>query len=137
MGRVLKKAGILILNAPFSFRLHEEPHDYFRYTPHGLGEMCRRAGLRVIEALPQGLLFSVLAHKLNSFLAFRVANMDSLMQEMGKLGHEERASGRPRLWTLPVVIPAMLEISAAARVLDWLAPDETEALSYLVLANKG
>jgi SAM-dependent methyltransferase len=27
MGRVLKNDGVLILTAPFSFRLHEEPHD--------------------------------------------------------------------------------------------------------------
>lgn len=136
MGRVLKKGGLLILNAPFSFRLHEEPHDYFRYTPHGLAEMCRRAGMTVDKTLPQGLLFSVLGHKLNSFLAFRVAHMDALMQDMGKLGHEGKAAKRARTWTLPVVLPAMLGVSAAARVLDRVAPDETESLSYLVLAKK-
>lgn len=136
MGRVLKKGGLLILNAPFSFRLHEEPHDYYRYTPHGLGEMCRKAGLEVSETLPQGHLFSVLAHKLNSFLAFRVARMGGLMQQMGKLGHEGGAAARPRTWTLPVVLPAMVGVSAAARVFDWAAPDRTESLSYLVLAAK-
>lgn len=136
MGRVLKKGGLLILNAPFSFRLHEEPHDYFRYTPHGLAEMCKRAELRVERTLLQGHLFSVIGHKLNSFLAFRVAHMDALMQDMGKLGHEGRATKRPRTWALPVVLPAMLGVSAAARVLDWAAPDPTESLSYLVLANK-
>jgi SAM-dependent methyltransferase len=136
MSRVLKKGGLLILNAPFSFRLHEEPHDYFRYTPHGLGEMCRRSGLQVSQTLPQGLLFSVLGHKLNSFLAFRVARMGGLMQQVGKLGHEGQAVAGPRTWTLPMVLPAMLGVSAAARVLDWAAPDHTEALSYLVLAEK-
>jgi len=136
MARVLKKGGLLILNAPFSFRLHEEPHDYFRYTPHGLAEMCKRSGLRVTEVLPQGLLFSVLGHKLNSFLAFRVANMGALMQDMGKLGHEGREARGPRTWTLPLVLPAMLGVSAAARVFDKVAPDPTESLSYLVTAEK-
>src|SRR5712692_5772874 len=39
MSRVLRRDGVLILSAPFSFRLHEEPHDYFRYSPHGLRVM--------------------------------------------------------------------------------------------------
>ncbi len=33
--------------APFSFRLHEEPHDYFRVSPDGLRELCGRAGLEI------------------------------------------------------------------------------------------
>ena len=70
--------GLLILSAPFSFRLHEEPHDYFRYTPHGLRSMLTGAGLEVEEIRPQGDLWSVVGHKLNSFLAFRVARMGSV-----------------------------------------------------------
>ncbi len=136
MGRVLKKGGLLVLNAPFSFRLHEEPHDYFRYTPHGLAEMCKRAGLRAELTFPQGRLFRVLGHKLNSFLGFRLARMDGLMQDMGKLGHEGRRASTTRTWLLPVVLPAMLGVSTAARVLDWAAPDPTESLSYLVVAIK-
>ena len=54
MSRVLRSDGLMILNAPFSFRLHEEPHDYFRYTPHGLRVMCQKARLEVIDIQPQG-----------------------------------------------------------------------------------
>jgi SAM-dependent methyltransferase len=136
MSRVLKPGGLLILSAPFSFRLHEEPHDYFRYTPHGLRSMLTEVGLEVEEIRPQGDLWSVVGHKLNSFLAFRVARMGSVAQAMGKLGHEGVATHGPRFWTLPVVVPAMGTISAAARVLDRFAPDGTETLSFLVLARK-
>ena len=38
MGRVLKSGGIMITHVPFSFRLHEEPHDYYRFTRHALQE---------------------------------------------------------------------------------------------------
>lgn len=34
MARVLKPGGIMIQHVPFSFRLHEEPHDYYRFTRH-------------------------------------------------------------------------------------------------------
>jgi len=34
--RVLKADGILIGSTPFLFPLHDEPHDYYRYTIHGI-----------------------------------------------------------------------------------------------------
>ena len=43
MARVLAPDGILILTAPFQFRLHEQPHDYFRYSPYGLRQLCADA----------------------------------------------------------------------------------------------
>ena len=136
MGRVLKDDGVLILSAPFQFRLHEEPHDYFRYSPHGLGTLCADVGLEIVEVHSQGSLWSVLGHKLNSYLAFRVARVGSLAQSMGKLPHEPPSVERPRLWTLPLVAPAMLGVAGAARVMDRLLPDPEEALGFLVVARR-
>ena len=88
MSRVLAPGGLLILTAPFQFRLHEEPHDYFRYSPTGSASSAPTPGLEVFEILQQGSLWTVLGHKLNSYLAFRVARVGALAQGMGKLGHE-------------------------------------------------
>jgi len=136
MARVLRPGGTLLLSAPFSFRLHEEPHDYFRYTPHGLRDMCARAELDVVRIDAQGGLWSLLAHKLNSFLAFRVAIVGGAMQAMGKLGHEARETRRPRYWTVPLVGPMVVGMSASARVLDRMLPDPSEALSFLLVARR-
>ena len=135
MARVVKKDGIVLVCVPFSFRLHEEPNDYFRYTPHGLRSMFEAAGLEVEEIRSQGDLWSVLGHKLNSYLAFRVARLDSVAQMMGKLGHEDTRTSRPRFWAFPFVLPTMTFVSASARVLDRLAPDGTETLNYQVLGR--
>ncbi|MBL8957693.1 MAG: methyltransferase domain-containing protein [Myxococcaceae bacterium] len=135
MARVLKRDGLLVLCAPFCFRLHEEPHDYFRYTPHGLAVMCERAGLEIVELQAHGGLWSVLGHKLNSYLGMKVARLDAVGQALGKLGHEAQSGRRARLWAAPVVLPAMGVVSAGARVLDRLLPDETEALSFLALVR--
>ena len=138
MARVLKRDGLLILSVPFCFRLHEEPHDYFRYTPHGIRTMCDAAGLEVTEMHAQGSLGSVVGHKLNAYLAFRVARIQGVAQSLGKLSHESTAGkgNGVRLWTLPFVVPAMGMISLAARAADRLMPDPTETLSFLALLKK-
>ncbi len=136
MARVLRRDGLLILSAPFSFRLHEQPHDYFRFTPHGLQVLCERAGLEIVEIHPHGNLWSLLGHKLNSFLALQVAQMSGIAQSIGKLGHEAPARGNARLWTLPLVIPTMIAVAAGARVLDRALPDATETLGFTLAARR-
>jgi len=39
--RVLRPGGHLLLAVPFLFFLHQEPHDYQRFTSHGIGELFR------------------------------------------------------------------------------------------------
>jgi SAM-dependent methyltransferase len=135
MARVVKKDGLVLVSVPFSFRLHEEPNDYFRYTLHGLRAMFDAAGLEVEEIRSQGDLWSVLGHKLNSYLAFRVARLDAVAQMMGKLGHEDTRTARPRYWAFPIVLPTMGLVSASARFLDRFAPDGTETLNYQVIGR--
>ncbi len=135
MARVLADDGLLILMAPFQFRLHEQPHDYFRYSPHGLRELCGRAGLEITHVEQQGSLWSLMGHKLNSYLAFRVAQMGGMAQGMGKLGHEKTTLARPRYWTLPWVAPSMFAVALGARVLDRVLFDPEETLGFLVLAR--
>jgi SAM-dependent methyltransferase len=136
MGRVLSAGGTLILTAPFSFRLHEEPHDYFRYSPHGLRVLIEHAGLEATEVRAQGGLFTVLAHKLNVFMAFRLGRLERVAQGIGKHGHESPSATRPRYWALPAILPAIVVMSAGARVLDRAMPEPTESLGFLVLARK-
>jgi SAM-dependent methyltransferase len=42
--RVLRPGGWLVLSAPFYWPLHEEPHDYFRFTRYGLKNLVLSAG---------------------------------------------------------------------------------------------
>jgi SAM-dependent methyltransferase len=136
MSRVLRPSGILLMTVPFSFRLHEEPHDYLRFTPHILRELCQTAGLTIEEIVPRGSLWSLIAHKLNSYLGLHVAQIGSVAQMMGKLPHEQAAERSTRLWTLPLVAPTMLGLAFWGRVLDRLMPDPTEMLGFLVIARR-
>lgn len=133
--RVLRPAGVMILSAPFSYRLHEAPHDYFRYTPWGLRSLVEREGLTVESLRPYGGLWSVLAHKVNSHLVTRVGRLEGLGQSVGKFGQEASQATRPRWWTLPFVASGLAVSTALGRLGDAVAPDDVEALGYVVVAR--
>lgn len=46
--RVLSKDGYLLMNVPFMYWIHEEPHDYMRYTRYKLTEMAHENNFEVI-----------------------------------------------------------------------------------------
>src|SRR5436189_3243 len=48
-GRLLRPGGHLIATTPFSWPLHEEPRDFFSYSPHGLRYLCAQASVEVVE----------------------------------------------------------------------------------------
>jgi SAM-dependent methyltransferase len=49
MARVLSPGGKLIMNVPFYYWLHEQPHDYYRYTEFALRRFMERSGMRVLQ----------------------------------------------------------------------------------------
>jgi SAM-dependent methyltransferase len=59
--RILKPGGVLILSVPHLSRLHDLPHDYYRYTHVGLTHMLRSAGLELVVIKTKGGLFTFLA----------------------------------------------------------------------------
>lgn len=64
MYRILKPGGRLLLTVPHLSHLHEEPHDYFRYTPHSMRFMVEEAGFRLVSVVKAGGLLSFLVHPL-------------------------------------------------------------------------
>lgn len=60
VARILRPGGRLILGVPFLYWLHEQPHDYYRYTEFALRRFCQTSGLKVVEMEPYGGLLEVL-----------------------------------------------------------------------------
>lgn len=54
MTRVLRPGGHLIVTAPQSWPLHEEPYDFFRYTRYAFEEFARRNSLEVVRLSERG-----------------------------------------------------------------------------------
>lgn len=48
-GRILRQGGTLLLTVPFMWQVHEAPHDYFRYTRHGLDYLLEKNGFGAVE----------------------------------------------------------------------------------------
>lgn len=61
MARSLSVGGKLIMNVPFYYWLHEEPHDYYRYTEFALRRFVELAGLDLVVLEPTGGAPEVLA----------------------------------------------------------------------------
>lgn len=67
VARVLRPGGILLLTAPQSFREHQPPHDYWRFTRWSLRLLAERAGLVGIEVEPLGGYFAFMGDRLPAF----------------------------------------------------------------------
>jgi len=52
IGRVLRPKGRLLLSMPFLYPIHDAPHDYQRYTVHGLTRDIEAAGLCIDRIEP-------------------------------------------------------------------------------------
>ena len=60
MYRVLVPGGIAIVSLPFLLHLHDEPHDYYRFTRYGIEHLAERAGFQVAQSVVNGGLFHLI-----------------------------------------------------------------------------
>ncbi len=72
INRILKKGSILVCSVPHLSRLHEEPHDYYRYTKYGLEYLFKKSGFSIVSITPTGGLFCFLGHQLSSIILLPV-----------------------------------------------------------------
>ncbi|HWQ55858.1 MAG TPA: class I SAM-dependent methyltransferase [Bryobacteraceae bacterium] len=116
IARALEPGGLLLVVAPHEWEVHQAPHDYFRYTRHGLAYLLEKAGLAPIAIQPVGGYFRLLARRLMNGLQF--------------------FSGGRR-WFL--FVPAALLLVPPALILpylDFLDRDRNFTLGYICTARK-
>ena len=117
MHRVLKPGGVLLLEFTQMAPLHDEPHDYFRFTRYGATSLLERAGFEPLEFIPIGGLWSRVGHS-----------------AIARLNRWNR--GPLRILTeLPVrALYIMLQLFFEA--MDRLFFDPRDVLSHLVVARR-
>ena len=65
--RILKPGASIVIQVPWQWRVHEAPHDYYRYSPYALDRMLREVGFEAILIEPQSGFFTMLILKMNYF----------------------------------------------------------------------
>lgn len=116
IARVLAPGGRLLLVAPHEWEVHQSPHDYYRYTRHGLEYLLRKAGLEPEAVRPVGGYFRLLARRLMNGLQFF-------------------SGGRRWFWFVPaaaLLVPPALILP----FLDFLDRDRNFTLGYICTARK-
>jgi SAM-dependent methyltransferase len=104
--RVLRPGGFLVLTGPFWWPLHEEPHDYHRFTRYGFSHLLAQAGYVDAEITPDGGDWA------QFFLSITL-----------------RLNGRP-------LAPVRLLANGLGAALDRLAPSHHYPANYTILARK-
>src|SRR5581483_6584928 len=90
--RVLRPGGSLFLTVPLVGELHEEPYDFYRYTPYGLRHLFERAGFVVDSIAPRNGYFMTLG-RLAETGSWAIGDPDD-----GR--NAERAAARRLLWLI-------------------------------------
>ena len=64
IARSLKPGARVLLVVPHEWEVHQSPHDYWRFTRHGIRYLLEEAGLQQIRIKPVGGFFRLLARRL-------------------------------------------------------------------------
>jgi SAM-dependent methyltransferase len=108
--RVLRPNGHFVATAPQAWRIHEAPHDYFRYTKFGLRTMLQRGGLEVLALRAEGGVWALTGQiVLNSIPHWRLFYLTT---------------------------PLILMINGIFSLLDWVWHDEKDTLNYWTLSRR-
>jgi SAM-dependent methyltransferase len=135
MARVLRPGGVLVLTAPQTWCLHEEPFDYFRFTRYGLEQLARGAGLEAVEVRRQGGFWAVAGISL-------IMHLGSYARWVGERQGPPAMAPRPEgqapawrrlLWPLRLPM-ALFNLCLAA--LDALPQPGIFAVNHLLVARK-
>lgn len=70
IARVLRPNGRLLLVVPQDWEVHQSPHDYFRYTRHGIRHLLSQSGFEEIEVRAGGGYFRLMGRRMLNGLQF-------------------------------------------------------------------
>jgi SAM-dependent methyltransferase len=115
--RVLKPGGYAIYTVPLFWHLHEEPHDYFRFTKYGLKYLFEKNRFEIIEIKALSGFFVTFGQEMSYFL------------------HGLRKGGRlnPLWWIIP---PFLHLVQAVAYLLGKIEKTGRYTVEYIVVVRK-
>ena len=70
ISRVLRSGGLLLLVVPHEWEVHQSPHDFFRYTRHGLDHLLSQAEFIDLQIAPAGGYFRLMSRRFLNGIQF-------------------------------------------------------------------
>jgi SAM-dependent methyltransferase len=116
IARVLRPGGALLLVAPQQWEVHQAPHDYYRYTRHGLAWLLGQAGFENARIEPIGGFFTLLARRTIATLNY--------------------CQGGARWLLFPFVAAVAGPLALILPSFDFLDPSKDFTLAYRCVARK-
>ena len=114
--RVMRRGGRLLLTIPFAYPMHDVPHDFQRFTEHGLAHRIRECGLH-----------ATVIHEVGNASEAASANLAMALAQ----GLIDAMSGRTwRSMWLPLVPPLV----AAINMFGWLSGHLLPARGFMPAA---
>jgi len=111
--RVLKCNSFAILSTPFMWGIHQEPHDYYRFTKYGLSYLCKKNGFEIIQLEANSGFWVMACLRFNYYIA----------------KFERRR-------TKMIFAPIYYLIQRTALFLDTIDKMEKDTISYTVVLKK-
>jgi SAM-dependent methyltransferase len=118
VSRVLSPSGALVLTTPWAWPLHEEPRDFYRFTPWGLRYLLASAGFQNVRVEKSGGLLAAAGQRVATALLYGAG------------------LGRSRTGEVALAPLAGL-LQAAGELLDRAAGSRGEPLNYVAVGRKG
>ncbi len=118
--RLLKEDRYLIISGPMYWPLHEEPHDFFRFTKYGFTYLLQKAGFEIVEVKSNGGKWSVAGQA----LLHAVPSIYNIIGFKGFL-----------LRTILKIIKTK-HINSFFSKIDEEINDQTNTMNYVIIAKK-
>lgn len=121
--RVLKPGGIIIMQVPYLYPLHDEPHDFQRWTVHGLNALFESHQFKIRQMTRHG-------HPLETAAAlFAIALANSALDAI-KIKH-------PSILLTPLIVAAIPLINLSGWAMAKIFPSSSiMPMAYCVVAHK-
>lgn len=140
--RILKDNGIFIISVPQYWHLHDEPHDYLRFTKHVLIEKINEAGFEISYIKELGKSFSLVGQAFCNaiILHFDLNHVKNIFNFLsGAKTNNVRKSMIYALYKSPLILLAVILIPIINILflsLDQLFGSPRDTIGYFVIARK-
>ena len=140
--RILKDDGVFIISVPQYWHLHEEPHDYLRFTKYILKEKISELGSEVVCINGIGKSFAVVGQAFCNaiILLFDLNHVKNIFNFL--LGKKSDNIGKSIIYAIyksPLILLAIILIpiiNILFLILDQLLGSPRDTIGYFVIARK-